>query len=320
MQQIGSQAAAKNCITVGASENLRPDLTLEYGFEGFSTASGALKFGASPIRFDKLANNLEGLAAFSSRGPTQESRIKPDVVAPGTGILSARSSLVTDSGLFGQSNDPQWKFEAGTSMATPLVSGCAAVIRQALRKNPPDNAPSLFPSAALVKAVMINGTVDLAGQYLPSEAGKSSSPHSGTYRRCLIANASAGPSPNFNSGWGRVNLTDSVNAVLASQYVEGGALDDDASKDFDIEIPESGSTLKVTLVWTDEPGPFLQNDLDLSVTVGTTTRRGNSGINRANNVEQVTWTNIPKGSAKVNVSVLTLTEGPQDYAVAWRIL
>lgn len=143
------------------------------GFEGFQTDSGALKFGASPIRFDKLANNLEGLAAFSSRGPTFESRIKPDVVAPGTGILSARSSLVNDAGLFGTSDDPQWMFEAGTSMATPLVSGCAAVIRQALKSNPPTDAPPTYPSAALVKAILINGAVDLVGQYHPTEAGKS---------------------------------------------------------------------------------------------------------------------------------------------------
>lgn len=173
LRQIGSQAAAKNCITVGASESYRPDLTLEYGYKGFRTDSGTLEFGANPITFDPMANNPEGMAAFSSRGPTSESRVKPDVVAPSTGILSARSSEASDSGIFGQSHDPRWMYDAGTSMATPLVSGCAAVIRQALELNPPRNAGAQYqPSAALVKAVLINGTVDLAGQYHPSEAGR----------------------------------------------------------------------------------------------------------------------------------------------------
>lgn len=117
-----------------------------------------------------------------------------------------------------------------------------------------------------------------------------------------------------------MNLTESVNTALGSRFVEGNALDDEESEAFDIEIPQSGNTLKVTLVWTDVAGAILQNDLDLSVTVGETRRAGNTGLNRSNNVEQVTWVNIPQGTAKVKVSALTLTEGPQAYALAWRVI
>lgn len=165
LEQIGSQAAAKNCITVGASENFRPDLPLTFG--AFS------QFNERPFKFDPMANNLDGMAAFSSRGPTQENRVKPDVVAPGTGILSALSKDATDEETFGVSGDPKWFYDAGTSMATPLVSGCAAIVRQALQAQPPAEASESFePSAALVKAVLINGAVELKGQYVPSEAGK----------------------------------------------------------------------------------------------------------------------------------------------------
>jgi subtilisin family serine protease len=56
-------------------------------------------------------------------------------------------------------------FEGGTSMATPLVAGCAAVVRAFLRKQ-----GLAEPSAALMKAMIINGAHPLAGQYVPSEA------------------------------------------------------------------------------------------------------------------------------------------------------
>ena len=63
---VTSPGTAKNALTVGASENLR---------------------GGGGAASDSIAD----LAYFSSRGPTKENRIKPDVVAPGTWIASART-------------------------------------------------------------------------------------------------------------------------------------------------------------------------------------------------------------------------------------
>src|SRR5213075_2564941 len=152
--------------------NNRPDYPIVYS--NFVKLRNAVE----PIRSDKAANNPEGMVAFSSRGPTKECRIKPDVVAPGTGILSAHSRNAPPRPL--GSTDPDWFIDNGTSMATPLVAGCAAVLRETLVKN---GNPK--PTAALIKALLINGAVEIAGQYHPSEAG---------------------PSPNNNSGFGRVNL------------------------------------------------------------------------------------------------------------------
>ena len=169
---IGSQSAAKNCITVGASESLRKEFAPSYGtyWPG--------DFPANPVKRDKQANNPDGMVAFSSRGPTKEGRIKPDVVAPGTSILSTLSRNAPMGNTFGTSTDPLFFFDSGTSMATPLVAGCAAVLRETLVKN-----GLAAPSAALIKALLINGADVLPGQYNPSEAGES---------------------PNGNSGWGRV--------------------------------------------------------------------------------------------------------------------
>ncbi|SDO53125.1 Subtilase family protein [Nakamurella panacisegetis] len=305
---VGGEGAAKNCITVGASESLRPDIEITYG----SWNSSA--WPVAPINPDLWANNKDGMAAFSDRGPTQEGRIKPDVVAPGTSILSTLSRNAPMSSDFGTSTDPLYFFEAGTSMATPLVAGCAAVLRQTLVKN---GNPT--PSAALVKALLINGAVELPGQYSPTEAGAS---------------------PNNASGWGRVDLAGSViipGPNADAGFGEGGPLKQGEEDSFPITIGEGhqhkkaadvapaalGSSLKITLVWTDPPGPQLQNDLDLIVIAADgAERHGNCGtsknFDRSNNVEQVVWDNMPAGEARIVIRAFRITQFPQPYAYAWR--
>lgn len=298
---IGSEGSAKNCITIGASENDRPGIGSTYG------QLWSRDFPVNPIRDDRQADNPDGMAAFSSRGPTREGRIKPDVVGPGTSILSALSRAATSipGDPFGASADPQFSFLSGTSMATPLVAGCVAVLRETLVNN---GTPE--PSAALIKAMLINGAVELPGQYTPSEAG---------------------PSPNNNSGFGRVDLARAV--VLPEDderagFHEGGPLGQGEQEPMRIRIPEPDGaappTFKVTLVWTDPPGAALQNDLDLVVrAIDGQERHGNmgtsSGFDRTNNVEQVLWDGIPAGDAEVVVRAHRITRFPQPYAVAWSI-
>ncbi|ASN53497.1 S8 family serine peptidase [Sinomonas sp. R1AF57] len=304
---IGSQSAAKNCITVGASEGDRPAFAPTYG------QYWPADFPSNPVRSDRQANRTDGMVAFSSRGPTKEQRIKPDVVAPGTCILSTLSRQVASPSTdFGTSTDPLWFFDSGTSMATPLVAGCVAVLRETLVKN-----GTATPSAALVKALLINGAVELAGQYVPTEAGAS---------------------PNGSSGWGRVDLAGSVIIPGPSSdggFGEGGPLKQGEEESFTVDIPGKGdagaspaaagsATFKVTLVWSDPPGAALQNDLDLIVRAADgTERHGNmgtsDGFDRRNNVEQVLWQNMPPGKATVVVRAFRITRFPQPYAYAWRI-
>src|SRR5262249_25024436 len=84
-------------------------------------------------------------------------------------------------------------------------------------------------------------------------------------------------------------------------------------------------TLKVTLVWSDPPGPNLQNDLDLIVKVSNgQERHGNmgtsDGFDRVNNVEQVLWQNIPSGDISITVRAFRITQFPQPFACVWRIV
>lgn len=300
---VGSPGTAKNCITVGASENYRPGFYIVDGAFQCSTYGTCWPrdFPVKPVSTDTMAENPEGMAAFSSRGPTADGRIKPDVVAPGTAILSTRSRATgADSG-WGLSADPLYQFEGGTSMATPLVSGCAAVVREYLQKNGVQT-----PSAALVKALIVNGAEPLRGQYTPSETG-------------VV--------PNYHQGFGRVNLARSVDAdggsTLLRFWDEDRALDTGDEQAFKVTLPRPAKSLKVTLVWTDPAGETLQNDLDLVVTAGGTTGYGNAASgstipDRVNNVEQVTLSAVPAGDVDIRVKAYRCAILPQSFALAAR--
>lgn len=138
MSQIGSTSAAKNNICVGATESRRPSIRQKYNPGG-------------------LIGHPDKIAYNSPRGPTIHKIIKPDVVAPGVAILSTCSrhkAMADGRQYFGQTHDNNWMFYSGTSMAAPLVSGCCAVLREALQSK---NKTAASPSAALVKALLING-------------------------------------------------------------------------------------------------------------------------------------------------------------------
>ncbi len=288
---VSPPGTAKNCITVGASESLRPG----------SPTYGALRrtsFPLDPLNHDPSASNSEGLAAFSSRGTTADGRIKPDVVAPGTSILSTLSRAATATTTFGVSPAPGYMFDTGTSMATPLVSGCAALVRQHMIRD----CGLAQPSAALVKAVLINGATALKGQYVPSEAGAP---------------------PNADQGFGRVDVVASVDPKL-ELHDEAAPLN--ASGDIQVFATTTGPNglLKVTLVWTDPPGAGLQNDLDLIVKVGAVEAHGNVAVgapdfDRLNNVEQVSLPGLPPdAAATVTVSAHRIALEAQPFALVIR--
>jgi len=300
---VGSPGTAKNCITVGASENNRPGfyyVASDFKFSKYGEG-WPRQFPAKPISTDTMAENPDGLAAFSSRGPTADGRIKPDVVAPGTAILSTRSRATAAGSGWGLSNDPLYLFEGGTSMATPLVSGCAAVVREYLRQN-----GAQTPSAALVKAFIVNGAEPLRGQYTPSETG-------------VV--------PNHHQGFGRANLARSVDVDDGSRLLrfwdEDRALDTGDEQAFAVSLPKAAKSLKVTLVWTDPAGETLQNDLDLVVTAGGETGYGNAAPgstipDRVNNVEQVTLFAVPAGNVDIKVKAYRCATEPQTFALVAR--
>ena len=105
---VGWFPGAKNCITVGACYN----------------------------------NRIE-TAPFSGWGPTDDLRIKPDVVADGVSVLSTLNTGFEDYGRL-----------SGTSMATPFVTGCSILIQEFFKKQ---LTVGVLPDGSMTKACIIHG-------------------------------------------------------------------------------------------------------------------------------------------------------------------
>ncbi|ODS35767.1 MAG: hypothetical protein A7316_07480 [Candidatus Altiarchaeales archaeon WOR_SM1_86-2] len=78
----------------------------------------------------------DNVAAFSSRGPTGDGRVKPDLLAPGVSITSTW-------------NDNSFRSSSGTSIAAPHVSGVAALLLEADSSLAPDDVKNILMSTAL---------------------------------------------------------------------------------------------------------------------------------------------------------------------------
>lgn len=239
--------------------------------------------------------NSTTVVAFSSRGPTDDGRIKPDLVAPGQSIRSALGD--TDHA---SSNCSTMEL-SGTSMSCPAAAGAAALLRQYFADGyyPTGvrNAADQFsPYAPLVKAVLLNGTLPVG-----------SDPGFG----------------NNKSGWGRVFLDNNL-------YFAGDArklrvwnlpntqgLKSGETHRYVVDVGE-GQELRATLTWSDAEATLgaattLVNDLDLVVAGGTNTWLGNvlatsgdsivgGSPDRVNSVEQVRLTAPSTGSYVLTVT------------------
>jgi len=282
---VGSPAAAKNIITVGATETDYP----------------------------------ENVTSFSSRGPTDDGRIKPDVCAPGQYIHSAQAGVVDG-----------YVDMYGTSMATPQNAGAAALVRDYYMQGfypsgTATPADALTPSAALVKATLINGCQEMTGT-------RSDWNGEGVW-------------PNNAQGWGRLNLDRSLYFAGDTRTVQvwdsPANLSTGQTWTTTVDLLDGTHDLKVTLTWTDYPAATgasvtLINDLDLKVTApDETVFYGNSfaGVNAGysyadgspdsvNTVEGVHLqpdysfpADLPTGTYTITVTATNMAQPTSNFAV-----
>tara|TARA_B110000438_G_scaffold100549_1_gene99428 strand:+ start:194 stop:4723 length:4530 start_codon:yes stop_codon:yes gene_type:complete len=203
-----------------------------------ATAKNSLSVGNHQNRYSGAPDTL---MSGSSRGPTDDGRIKPDIIAPGGYVRSCRAQEATDTS--GSTWSNSWYLEyTGTSMATPNAAGAAAMVREYLE----EIAQRPAPQGALVKALLVLGAQDIGARDIP----------------------------NNDEGWGRINLRD----TLAPQGGQGIWVDDRSvlsgsgnSKSYTFNLTQNNGKFKVVLTWSDERGSSfstkkLVNNLDLIVT------------------------------------------------------
>ena len=274
---IGPQGVAKNILTIGAVD----DITT-----GWTQSSDVV------------------MSSFSSWGPTDDGRIKPDLVANGVGVYSCISTGNTDYDTFD-----------GTSMATPNATGSLLLLQQhykALSGGTPMRAATL-------KALAIH-TADEAGDG-PGPDYRFGWGLINTEKAALL----------IDSVW-----TDQKESTIKEESLsEGGT--------YSIQVTSDGSKpLRATICWTDPPGTpvaaqldppdiMLVNDLDLRITGNSTTyypwkfdspdpntpsNTATTGDNIRDNVEQVLIASPSSGTYTITVSHKgTLTDGPQAFSL-----
>ena len=265
---VFSPAGAKNVVAVGATENYRLDKGRD-------------------------SDNPSQTAYFSAHGPMHDGRIKPDVCAPGTFVISAKSSK-SSNGWWGQpSGYDRYLYNSGTSMSTPFVSGCAALIRQWLIEQ--RGCTQSLPSAALLKSILTGGAYDMS-----VDAGAD----------C------GGAAPNSWQGWGRVDLGQSLYPTNATVLLADRIAYSKGSS-YSIRVAVTNSSPFVAqLAWIDYPGALgagrdIVNDLDLVVSNETTGAvwygNGVNGGDRVNTVESVRLSAGETGPGVYSVTVKGIT-------------
>ena len=275
------------------------------GNDGISppgTAKNVITIGAHQNRYSGAPDDMYH---WSGRGPTDDGRIKPDLVAPGEYVRSCKSQEASSAQGSWSNN---WYLEyTGTSMATPAAAGASVLVREYLMEVIGRQAPQ----GALIKGLLILGAQDMGTRDIP----------------------------NDDEGWGRVNLVESLipESDVGIFVDDRSRLSSGQTSEYSFDVTRAGEALKVVLTWSDYPGSSssssqLRNDLDLEVISpnGQVTYKGNWFVNgrsvnggskdSTNNVEVVLIDNAASGTWTVRVRDAQHGGGRawQPYALALR--
>ncbi len=342
---IGAPGTGKNVITVGAAEGVRSHALSAGGLDAAGNDGCSIA--------DAGADSSNDIISFSGRGPCTDGRIKPDITAGGTHItgmtfVTATSTLTGTAtstyradgvcGLPGNtatvgqipdffptqnSGSPpynqaqQWySTSSGTSHSTPAIAGAATLVFQQYINNPSylgsnrTPAGAAPPSPALVKAHLMN---------------------SARYMTGVSAN-DALPSNSQGMGHGNLGMAfDGVPRTIRDQVAADRFTATGQTRTLTGTVSSSSKPFRVTLAWTDVAGPTTGNayvnNLDLTVTVGGNTYKGNvfnatGGLSTTggtadakNNVESVFLPAGVSGTYTVTVTAANIA-GQADATVA----
>jgi hypothetical protein len=253
------------------------------------TAKNAVCVGAAQADPDELT------FGDGNSGPTADGRRKPDLMAPGCAIESAKVNTHCRTRLEG----------CASSWATPHAAAAAALLRQYFTEGrhptgTPDPEQAVVPSGALLKALLLNSTIDMTGT-----PGR----------------------PGDREGWGLIRLDSVLGppgrprnvSVWDTRNADG--LGRGEVRSHRLSVVAGTRTLKVTLVWTDAPGSpgsvlATVNHLDLEL-VSPDGARAFCGEDKVNNVAMALVTAPAPGEWTIRVAATAVNVGNpgQGYAL-----
>jgi hypothetical protein len=254
--------------------------------DGYRTSTKNIKNSLVVANVD----NLDSINWSSSFGPTFDGRLVPNISGVGTDVYSTFL-------------DNTYGYMTGTSMATPAVAGTMTLIYQRYK----ETHGGARPISALMRALACNTAHDLGN-----------------------------PGPDYKYGYGIINGARAVKAMEQKYYFTDSVGQGDVVKK-DITIPNGAVGLRVMLSWTDmygTPGAstVLVNDLDLKVLSGSTeilpwvlnpenpSASATRGVDKLNNLEQVTIDNPKAGTYTIEVSGSAVPADKQEFAIVYDIV
>jgi hypothetical protein len=249
------------------------------GVTGFANLTGSFKMAKNIITVG-ATDSFNVVASLSSKGPAFDGRVKPELVAFG---------------------------EDGSSGAAALTSGTIALLQHAYR-----STHNNLPSAALMKAVLLNSADDIDEKHV-----------------------------DYISGYGSLNAFAAINTIKENRFFESNVAQGQV-KTFAVIVPVNVAQLKITVTWTDTAAAVnapkaLINDIDAVLQLPSTGESWQPWVlssypkkdslllpavrrkDTLNNTEQITVDNLQAGNYLLQITgnrIQTLT--PQSFAIAYQ--
>lgn len=262
--------------------------------QGFYTITGGYKAGKNVISVGNV-DNSDIIAPSSSRGPSEDGRIKPEIVAVGSDVYSTQPDNTYDT-------------FTGTSMACPAVSGTLADLWQAYRTT----HAGADPYSALIKALVMNTADDLGNPgpdyiYGYGRINARRALKAMNNNQYFIDSLTTGNSKDFY-----INIPPNTKQLKVMLYWN----------DFEGNPASSVALVNDLMLEMQEPSGNVIDPwvLDNTPSVAALNAPAVRGFDFINNVEQVTLDSVNAGLAILTVTGMDVPLGPQKFVLTYEYL